>query len=82
MSKTLQEKINEDLRARINIDHFKTEEIETETANTFGVRCKNKDCPSSKGVHVELKQTRSADESATKVFKCLECGTVWTVVGN
>jgi len=81
MSKTLQEKINEDLRSRINLEHFKTEAIDTMIANTFGVRCIKKDCPSSKGIHVEFRQTRSADESADKNYTCLECGTKWTVRG-
>ena len=81
MSKTLQEKINDTLRQRIDLEHFKTEYIETEIANTFGVHCIRKECPSSKGVYVELKQTRSADEAATKIYKCLECGTKWTVSG-
>jgi len=81
MSRSIQKEINSVLRSRINLEHFKTEVIKTETANTFGVRCIRKDCPSSKGVYVEMVQTRSADEAADKRYKCLECGARWTVKG-
>jgi len=74
----IQKQINEDLRKRININHFKQKIIEDKTKNTFNVKCINKQC-NSDNVYVESKQTRSADEATTKIYECLTCGQKWTV---
>ena len=77
----IQEQINEDLRKIIKCEDFKTIMFSTLVANTVNVHCIRPECPSSKGVNVEFKQTRSADESADKNYTCLECGTKWVVKG-
>ena len=78
MKNTLQDMINKDLLNIINMKDFIKEYIDpTNVKNTSGVVCSN--C-GSENLHVELKQTRSADEEATSIYKCLDCGQKSTYV--
>lgn len=71
---SLQQEINEDIDTRIDISQYKTQRIEVLVKNTDGVvciRCK------SDNINVIQKQLRSADEGATNIYKCLDCGYTW-----
>jgi DNA-directed RNA polymerase subunit M/transcription elongation factor TFIIS len=70
----IQEIINLDLRARIAIEDFVSEFIDVKVKNTHNVKCKK--C-NSDNVYVEEKQLRSADEAASMLFLCLDCGNRW-----
>ena len=71
----LQKLINKDLRERINMAIFKRKIITTKFKNTADRRCKK--CGSD-NIYVESRQTRSADETTTKIYECLNCGDRWS----
>jgi len=49
---------------------------DAEIGPTTKVRCPNPDCDSDRARY-EMKQIRSADESETRFFTCVECGHKW-----
>lgn len=71
---TLQDKINEDLRQQIDMKAFVHEKVQTKFKNTSDRKCSK--CGSDE-IHVESRQTRSADETTTKIYECLKCGNKW-----
>lgn len=72
----IQDIINRDLLARINVDYFKTQFISTKVKNTANDKCRK--CGSD-NIYVEERQMRSADEAGTKLYECLTCGNRWRV---
>ena len=69
-------KINQFLRENIKIEDFLPEELSMKSKNTTRIKCHN--C-GSENIYVESKQTRSADETTTKIYECLDCGNKWSV---
>ena len=73
---SIQQKINEDIDKMIDVSLYKTQETSVMIKNTVGVNCKN--CGSD-NVNMFTKQTRSADEAASRFYTCLNCGNKWRV---
>lgn len=72
---SIREQINKEIDERVDISLFKSKLIDVIIKN-----CDAK-CPKCKkqNVNVQTKQLRSADEGATDMFTCLECGYKWKI---
>ncbi len=74
VTNSIQDAINEDLRARVDISAFTQEYVQELVVNTVGLHCKR--CNSDQ-INVISKQTRSSDEATSKFYTCLNCGNKW-----
>ena len=72
----MQEKIYEYVDTQMPIErYFITANEQTQRSkNTYGVNCPN--CKSN-NIFMQAKQTRSADETKTKFYTCLDCNYTW-----
>ena len=71
----LQKYINEIIDEKIDMESIIAAGVnEKLVKNTFGIKCPK--CGSDQ-IHESERQTRSADEAATKIFVCLNCSHTW-----
>ena len=71
----IRKQINIDIDERVDISSYKSKLIDVIIKNCDAV------CPKCKqeNVNCQTKQLRSADEGATNIYTCLNCGYKWSV---